>query len=228
MYCKKCGSVIDDDAIFCFRCGTKQFSGNVQTQNTVFETPEINEPISISEPVTEVDFEKATFIAPEETEKKSEKEEIIIRRLTCNSLAVKALAGYTISAIIGIIWAIDIFSKIANGYYYDDPSIWAYLLVIVSTGELILGILLWASFKERFTDIHETYICGCGAGSTGVYNRNFKIEYKDIINFEKNDFFKTITLHTTLTKQILTIEPNNFDEVYALLQSLIEKSNNKI
>lgn len=225
MFCKKCGCVIDDDAIFCYKCGTKVFSGNINPQHTV-NIPEINEHTINVEDVTKVELEKAIVIAPEETEKKSEKEEIAIRRLTCNSLAVKALAGYTVSAIIGIVWAIDIFSKIANGYYYDNPSIWAYLLIIISTGEFILGMVLYACFKERFTDIHNTYICGCGAGSTGLYNRNFKIEYKDIINLEKSDIFKTITIHTSLTKQVLTIDSKEFDDVYLLIRGLIDKSKN--
>lgn len=225
MFCKKCGCVIDDDAIFCYKCGTKVFSGSIHYQPTV-DTPEINEQTTNVEPVTDVGFEETPVITLEETKTESNKEETAIRRLTCNSLATKSIAGYTVSAIIGIVWAIDIFSKIANGYYYDDPSIWAYLLIIISTAEFILGIVLYACFKERFTDIHNTYICGCGAGSTGLYNRNFKIEYKDIINLEKNDFFKTITIHTTFTKQGLTIEPKDFEDVYLLIRGLVDKSKN--
>ena len=226
MYCKKCGCVIDDDAIFCYKCGTKQFSEN-KPQTTIVDSPEINDPVSINEPVSEIIIkETPVVISEEKTEKENEQNKTACRRLTYDSIAKKNLAFYSISAIIGVVWAIDIFSKIGNSSYYDNQRILACFLIVLSLAEGLIATLKYMNYKKRFVNIYNSYICGIGPGSNDFTNEKFEIQYKDIVKLDKGDIMKTITIHAESAKQIIPVDPKELDDVYLLIRGLIDKAKN--
>lgn len=48
MYCKKCGTKIDDDSVFCYMCGTnleEKHSSNITKENTQPKATEEKEPL---------------------------------------------------------------------------------------------------------------------------------------------------------------------------------------
>lgn len=223
MFCKKCGCVIDDDAVFCYKCGTKVFSDKIPV-NPIIE--EISKPVNNNtnqETYTQKQEEPSKEIVSSENGLDS-----FCKRISYDSLATKNFAIMAIFAIIDIFWGLYMFSEAEKALFYSGDEIaWAWFLTICGLITAFLGSIKYLNFKKRFINIYSTYICGIGPGATDFTNEKFEIQYKDIVKIEKGEIMKTITIHAETTKQTIPIEPKELDYVFDLLKNLISKAQTK-
>lgn len=223
MFCKKCGRIIDDDSVFCYKCGTKVLCESSNPINSASELYDSNV-YSTNEPTINVGSENTPANIYAETENNMEKAENICRRITYDSLGKKSLIIYLISAVIGLLWAINTLSEIGSSSYYDNQRMLAYFLIVLSIVEAFIASIKYSNYKKRFVNIYDTYICGIGPGSTDFTSEKFEIQYKDIVKLEKGDMMKTITIYAESTKQTLPFESKELDDVFCLIESLVENS----
>lgn len=223
MFCKKCGCVIDDDAIFCYKCGTKVFSEKISITSAE---------VIASEPF--IDNAEQNNIDSQQIESFQENIETknypsdFCRRISYDSLATKNFALFAISAIIDIFWGLYCFSESEKALFYSGDEIaWAWFLIICGLITAFLGSIKYLNFKKRFVNIYSSYICGIGPGATDFTNEKFEIQYKDIVKIEKGEIMKTITIHAETTKQTIPVESKELDYIFNLLKNLISKAQNK-